>query len=196
MLRHYNVPWDESTCRAAAKNGNINALKYARAHGCPWDRETFYYAVVNGHIDVVEYCLNNGCPVRKDICSIAMFHSKKNCVRALEVLKLIRKFSLPWHKETCEIAARSLGCPWDSRTMYHAVESKNTTLIKYCIDNCPRNFMPGDVCSNAISSHDIDGRTEDVLFSILKLLRDGGFRLDEDQCAIAAHGMKECVLQQ
>ena len=200
LLRQYNVPWDESTCTAAAKNGNINSLKYIRAQGCPWDRETLYYAVLNGHIDVVEYCLKNGCPVRKDICSKAMYHSEKDCVRALEVLKLLRKFSLPWDKETCENAAkcgnlealkwaRSVGCPWDSCTMYYAVQSKDTTLIKYCIDNCPRDDMPGDVCSNAIISHSLNGHTEDVSISILKLLRDGGFRIDEETCAIAAEGM-------
>ncbi|GFH53193.1 hypothetical protein CTEN210_09669 [Chaetoceros tenuissimus] len=192
LLRQYNVPWDERTCAAAAQKGNINVLMYARLNGCPWDGATLYNAVINGHIDVVEYCLNNGCPVEKNICSVAMMHSMRNCARALEVLKLLRKFSLQWDKETCENAAkngnlealkwaRSLGCPWDSCTMYHAVESRDITLIKYCIDNCPRNFMPGDICSRAIFWN-----TEDVSISILKLLHDGGFRLHEDQCAVAA----------
>ena len=35
--RENDCPWDEYTCRAAAKGGHLETLKWARENGCPWD---------------------------------------------------------------------------------------------------------------------------------------------------------------
>jgi hypothetical protein len=36
-LRANECPWDEGTCRWAAKCGKLEVLQWARANGCPWD---------------------------------------------------------------------------------------------------------------------------------------------------------------
>ena len=40
MLRYaheHGCPWDEHTCRSAARVGHLEVLRYAHEHGCPWD---------------------------------------------------------------------------------------------------------------------------------------------------------------
>ena len=31
------VPWNERTCNNAARNGHLEVLRWAQAHGCSWD---------------------------------------------------------------------------------------------------------------------------------------------------------------
>ena len=33
-------PWDRQTWHLAAKNGELETLRWARENGCPWDAET------------------------------------------------------------------------------------------------------------------------------------------------------------
>ena len=42
--RENGCPWDERTCRAAAKGGHLEVLKWAYENGCPWNEETCWAA--------------------------------------------------------------------------------------------------------------------------------------------------------
>jgi len=55
-------PWDEYTCREAAKNGHLECLKYAHENGCPWDKITCGEAAQEGHLECLKYAHENGCP--------------------------------------------------------------------------------------------------------------------------------------
>jgi len=53
--------WDAYTCSNAAKNGNLELLKWARAQGCPWNGTTLLHACAEGHLEVVQWALDNHC---------------------------------------------------------------------------------------------------------------------------------------
>ena len=40
-----------STCELAAKNGNLECLKYAHENGCSLDEYTCAYAALNGQLE-------------------------------------------------------------------------------------------------------------------------------------------------
>ena len=103
-LHKHGVPWDEKTCVFSASVGNLKVLKYARVNGCPWNEECLEKAIHSRDLELVEYCLENGCPMGTfDICRLAMYD--KDHDRALGMLKLLRRFSVPWSNLTCSIAA-------------------------------------------------------------------------------------------
>ena len=103
-LHNQNIPWDENTCIASAEKGNLNALKFARLNDCPWDKNCLIKAIKHHHYEVVEYCLQNSCPLgTSDICYYAMDDYDHD--RALKMLRLLRKFSIPWGTLTCTFAA-------------------------------------------------------------------------------------------
>ena len=43
------------TCQIAARDGNLECLKYAHEIGCPWDKETCTQAALNGHLDCLSF---------------------------------------------------------------------------------------------------------------------------------------------
>ena len=63
-------PWDKWTCAAAAGNGHLAVLQWARAQGCPWDEETCEYAALNNHLAVLQWAQAQGCP-----CSQATYRT-------------------------------------------------------------------------------------------------------------------------
>ena len=56
------APWDEWTCASAARNGNLECLKYAREQGCDWDERTCWSAAKYGQLECLKYAHENGCP--------------------------------------------------------------------------------------------------------------------------------------
>ena len=60
--RARGYPWCEKTCHAAAENGHLEVLQWARAHGCPWDERTCEKAAENGHLEVLQWAQEQGCP--------------------------------------------------------------------------------------------------------------------------------------
>ncbi|CAB9518412.1 ankyrin repeat protein [Seminavis robusta] len=84
-------PWDERTCSAAAEEGNLELLKWARAQGCPWNDTTCKSAAGHGRLELLKWARENGCPWDEDTC----LEAAVNC--QWEILK--------W--------ARAQGCPWD-----------------------------------------------------------------------------------
>ena len=185
-LHQHSVPWDEEICLCAASTGNLDALIYARRNGCPWEERTIALAVECGHFDVVKYCLENDCPIGDtDLCLTSMTYLEYE--KGLKILKLLRKFNIPWNKETCMMAAsygklealkwvRNEGCPWDDRTFEEAITSEDIATIQYCIDNrCP---FGQDAYPDAVR--------RDNPIQILKLLRFNGYEWDENVCIEAA----------
>jgi hypothetical protein len=50
--RHNGCPWDATTCKHAANEGNLEMLEWARDWGCPWDVDTCSWAAIGGHLEV------------------------------------------------------------------------------------------------------------------------------------------------
>jgi hypothetical protein len=61
-LRTENFPWDTLTCEFAAKGGHLEVLKWARENDCPWDEDTCADAAQRGHLEVLKWARENGCP--------------------------------------------------------------------------------------------------------------------------------------
>jgi hypothetical protein len=62
LRRVENFPWDEHTCAYAAWGCHLEVLKWARANGCLWNERTCYYAAEGGHIEVLRWARENGAP--------------------------------------------------------------------------------------------------------------------------------------
>ena len=65
-LRAENFPWDEMTCMRAAMGGHLEILKWARENDCPWDEMTCTYAAYGGQLEVLKWARENGCPWDED----------------------------------------------------------------------------------------------------------------------------------
>ena len=61
-LRAENFPWDEKTCACAAAGGHLEVLKWARENDCPWDEWTCACAAAGGHLEVLKWARANDCP--------------------------------------------------------------------------------------------------------------------------------------
>ena len=49
-------------CAAAARIGDLEALKALRAENFPWDAWTCRYAALGGHLETLKWLRENGCP--------------------------------------------------------------------------------------------------------------------------------------
>jgi hypothetical protein len=151
-------PWDEWTCvfaakngqleclKYAAKNGQLECLKYAHENGCPWNKWTCINAAENGHIECLKYAVINGC----------LFNDKRICRLAaekghIECLKYLHENGCVWDDLLCIRAAsegqleclkyaHNNGCPWGEETCYFAARNGHIECLKYAVINgCPWN---------------------------------------------------------
>ena len=60
-LREKDAPWDEVTCVCAAMGGHLEVLQWMRANGCLWDERTCEIAAQNDHLEVLQWAHENGC---------------------------------------------------------------------------------------------------------------------------------------
>ena len=58
-----------SGVRDAAVAGQLEALIWAREHGCPWDRDTSKAAAQGGNIEVLRWAREHGCPWNEGTCA-------------------------------------------------------------------------------------------------------------------------------
>jgi len=95
----------------AAKYGELDALQWAREHGCPWDEmEVSQAAAWGGHLGVLQWTREHGCPLVEDICVYAAQEGH------LEVFKWARAIGCP-----CPDLNLLFGRVW--RTMHAASTS-------------------------------------------------------------------------
>jgi hypothetical protein len=40
-LHEKEFPWDEGTCKVAARGGHLECMQYLHENGCPWDKMTY-----------------------------------------------------------------------------------------------------------------------------------------------------------
>ena len=58
-LRAENFPWDSHTCAFAARGGHLETLKWARENHCVWNSETCDLAAKHGHLEVLKWARAN-----------------------------------------------------------------------------------------------------------------------------------------
>ena len=84
--------WDEKTCEGAAKNNNLEMMKWlrdpnARSDGsiCEWNERTCLYASAYGSIELMEWLHKNECPWIIEEC--ILFANQFNNVKMVEWLE-------------------------------------------------------------------------------------------------------------
>ena len=82
-LHSHGCPWNEGTCEAAARSGQLELLQWLHSEGCPWDEWTFYSALKTGNLKILKWLHGNGCPLPSDTDTFSLGASHGN----LEVLK-------------------------------------------------------------------------------------------------------------
>jgi|GEM_PF-2388217 len=55
--------WDSRTCLEAARAGSIPVLEWARSEGCPWNARIALIAAAKGHLETLIWTITNQCPV-------------------------------------------------------------------------------------------------------------------------------------
>ena len=138
--------WDEGTINAAARQGNLEMVKYCVANECPIDEDACAFAAFNGHLEVLKY-------LREEVKApwdweTAAFAALNGHLHVLEYL-VERKFD-KYEVYACKYAAENghFDClkylhetakaPWNSLAVRVAREKNQPECVQYLLDNnCP-----------------------------------------------------------
>ena len=110
-LRENGCEWSHTTCTAAAGQGHLKVLEYARAqlppcswiaatcaaasgghleclqwlheHGCPWTVGVSLAAAKSGHLEMLRWAAEHGCPVSRNVVQSAALTGQLPCLRWL-----------------------------------------------------------------------------------------------------------------
>ena len=116
-LRENDFPWDENTCEEAAGRGNLEVLQWLRANGCPWKGGTCWKAALGWHLEVLQWARANGCPWCPQTCELAAEKGHLN------ILKWARMNGCPMDEEAFDKLAMAVG-----RFVMSAWKSENGVL--------------------------------------------------------------------
>ena len=138
--------WDRWTIQAAARQGNLEMVKYCVANECPIDENACAYAADGGELEVLKYLREEvKAPWGSETASYAAHNGH---LHILEYL-VERKFD-KYDEYACEWAAKygHLDClkylhetakaPWYSEAVREAHLTDQTECLQYLLDNdCP-----------------------------------------------------------
>jgi len=138
--------WDEWTITRAARQGNLEMVKYCVANECRIDKSACAFAALEGHLEVLKY-LREEAEAPWDWYT-ATWAAQYGHLHILEYL-VEREFD-EFDEFSCCSAAKfgHLDClkylhetakaPWNSRAVQRAHENNHTECEQYLLDNnCP-----------------------------------------------------------
>ena len=166
-------------CSRVAETNKLELLKWAREEKeCEWDRHAINAAAKQGNMEMVKYCVANECPIDAWACANAAGHGHLECLKYLHeevqaplnsphrpgrtaswaaksghlhILEYLveRKYD-KYSVSACELAARNghFDClkylretakaPWDMDAVRYAHENNQTECVQYLLDKrCP-----------------------------------------------------------
>ncbi|CAL6381454.1 PREDICTED: similar to predicted protein [Bathycoccus prasinos] len=112
-------PIDKYACAEAAGNGHLEVLKYLREEGkAPWDGNTAAWAAQEGHLHILEYLVERKYDrYNERACQWAAKNGHLDCLKYLH--------------ETAK-------APWNSLAVREAHRNNHPECVQYCLDNnCP-----------------------------------------------------------
>jgi hypothetical protein len=138
--------WDAGTIEAAARQGNMEMVKYCVANECPIDEWACAYAAENGQLECLKY-------LREEAKAPSNWRTAARAAQSghLHILEYLveRKYD-DYSEYACGYAAEKgqLDClkylhetakaPWDSRAVLYAYEFNHPECLQYLLDNnCP-----------------------------------------------------------
>ena len=138
--------WDYDTIRTAARQGNLEMVKYCVANKCPIDFRACAYAALEGHLEILKYLREEG-KAPWDYWT-ANFATKNGHLHILEYL-VERKFdkydaracweaAMNGHLDCLKYLHETAKAPWNAWSVYNAHENNQTECVQYLLDNnCP-----------------------------------------------------------
>jgi len=138
--------WDEGTIKAAARQGNLEMVKYCVANECPIGEDACVHAASGGHLEILKYLREEAkAPWGSGTAECAALNGH---LHILEYL-VERKYD-QFDEYACDGAARGghLDClkylhetakaPWDEGAVEEARWNKHPECVQYLLDNdCP-----------------------------------------------------------
>ena len=176
-------PIDKWACARAAKNGHLELLKWAREEKkCEWSAGPINAAARQGNLDMVKYCVANECPIDVEACACAARYGHLECLKYLRqeakapwdsstasraaenghlhILEYLveRKYDqystrVCWeaagngHLDCLKYLHETAKAPWNFRAVRVARENKHFECVQYLLDNncpLPRNWRYED----------------------------------------------------
>ena len=138
--------WGEGTITAAARQGNLEMVKYCVANECHIESEACAFAALKGHLEVLKY-LREEAEAPWDWYT-ATWAAQNGHLHILEYL-VERKYD-KYDEYVCVNTAKygHLDClkflhetakaPWDYRAVQDAHKNNHTECVQYLLDNnCP-----------------------------------------------------------
>jgi hypothetical protein len=138
--------WDYRTINVAARQGNLEMVKYCVANECPIDTRACASAAIDGHLECLKY-LSEEVKAPWDFRT-ADWAAENGHLHILEYL-VERKYDR-YNERACWWAAEDghLDClkylhetakaPWDEYALEGAHENNHTDCVQYLLDNdCP-----------------------------------------------------------
>jgi len=110
------------TCAQAARNGHLEVLKYLREEvKAPWDMHTATFAAENGQLHILEYLVERKYDKYNEVaCWFSAANGQLDCLKYLH--------------ETAK-------APWDKDDVRVAHENNHRECLQYLLDNnCPLPF--------------------------------------------------------
>lgn len=109
---------DKNVCRAYAKNGHIECLKFAIDSGCCYDISLAYSSMLSEDKKIIDYVLNI-VPLRASKCSVGNYLCFQGKLKTLEYLISNNKVLFDERKEPFIVYAEN------------AIRSKNLEMVKF-----------------------------------------------------------------
>jgi len=112
-------PINNRACACAAENGHLECLKYLREEAkAPWDSYTAEWAAESGHLHILEYLVERKYDQYSEYaCELAAKYGQLDCLKYL--------------RETAK-------APWDYYAVREAHENNHPECLQYLLDNdCP-----------------------------------------------------------
>ena len=138
LVGDLHLPLSEICCLNAASNGDIETLKWLRAHNCPWNSSVSDHAAEAGQVELLKWAVENGAPWSRS----ALKKLSDNHKLDIDLMKWAKEHNCAWDpfflftlaknkmRDELEWAVEN-GCPWDQTDCSVAAQVNDFEMLKW-----------------------------------------------------------------